>query len=231
MDNRLFSREYEIVSLDQWVQNHNSEEELRSIFLNVDRALKYIHDHGYCIEVFYPSQINVLNNEIDHIQFKKLMELSSDFSVRKNMISEDIFNSALVQIGIYSNSLKYLTPEFLRENFDSFIQFIPTEDVPYYQGIVKRGASVYLCEYVLEKEKRDFEALEAELGEEVSADEKKLLKSNNSITNEKINDEIYKQINGMRDSAFIYALVIPSIIFGVLFLFGIIAWIFSLISL
>ena len=51
------------VTLSEWVNSHHSEDELRSIFLNMDRTLKYIHDHGYCIEVFYPTEINVLNNE------------------------------------------------------------------------------------------------------------------------------------------------------------------------
>ena len=98
MNNSLYSSDYESISLDQWIGMHHSEEELEGVFLNLDRALKYIHDHGYCIEVFYPTEINVLNNEVDHIQFKKLMELSSDFSTRKEMIKEDIFNSSLILI-------------------------------------------------------------------------------------------------------------------------------------
>ena len=53
----------ESVTLLEWVNSHRSEEEMRSIFLNMDRALKYIHDHGYCIDVFYPTEINVLTND------------------------------------------------------------------------------------------------------------------------------------------------------------------------
>ena len=76
------------------------------------------------------------------------------------MIKEDIFNSSLIQVGIYSKSLKYLNPEFLKENFDDFPQFIPQGDVPYYRGVIQRGASVYFCEFALEKRKRDLEDLE-----------------------------------------------------------------------
>lgn len=225
----------EIVSLDEWIVSHHSEEELRTVFLNMDRALKYIHEHGYCIEVFYPSEIKIINNEPDHIQFKKLIQLSSDFSTRRDMIREDIFNSSLIQIGYYSNSLKYLKPDFLKENFDAFTQFIPSGDVPYYRGVVQRGASVYFCEFALEKRNRDLEELEAQLGAEGGngKDGKALTLSTNRnigvqpITNDKINDSIYRQINGMNDSAFINLLIIPTIALVMMLLIGVITWFFS----
>lgn len=221
--------EIESTTLEQWVKDHYSEEELRSIFLNMDRALKYIHDHGYCIEVFYPTEIKVLNNEDDHIQFNKLVELSKDPSISREMIKEDIFNSSLIQVGIYSKSLKYLNPEFLKENFDDFSQFIPQGDVPYYRGVIQRGASVYFCEFALEKRKRDLEDLEKELGEEGS---KELVKTPEpDITNNKINDQIYRQINGMRDAAFVNLLLIPTIILGLLLVFGLLSWVISYFSM
>ena len=224
------NKEIESTTLEQWVQTHYSEEELRSIFLNMDRALKYIHDHGYCIEVFYPTEIKILNNEDDHIQFNKLVELSQDGSIRREMVKEDIFNSSLIQIGIYSKSLKYLTPEFLKENFDSFSQFIPADDIPYYRGVVQRGASVYFCEYALEKRNRDLIELEKELGEE---DNKTLVKQpqNEDLTNNKVNDQIYRQINGLRDAAFVNLLLIPTIILGTLLVFGIVSWLISYFSM
>ena len=221
---------FESTTLDQWVQTHYSEEELRSIFLNMDRALKYIHDHGYCIEVFYPTEIKVLNNEDDHIQFNKLVELSSDPDIRHEMVKEDIFNSSLIQIGIYSKSLKYLNPDFLRENFDDFSFFFSQDDIPYYRGVVQRGAAVYFCEFAVEKRNRDLEALEKELGEDAG---KTLMKvpENEDITNNKINDQIYRQINGMRDAAFVNLLLIPTIILGTLLVFGIVSWLISYFSM
>ena len=222
-----FKQNIDSTTLDQWVQTHYSEEELRSIFLNMDRALKYIHDHGYCIEVFYPSEIKVLNNEDDHIQFNKLIELSHDSSIRREMVKEDIFNSSLIQIGIYSKSLKYLTPEFLKENFDNFAQFIPQDDIPYYRGVVQRGASVYFCEYAVEKRNRDLVELEKELGEDAN---KTLIKQpqNDDLTNNKVNDVIYRQINGMKDAAFVNLLLIPTIILGILLIFGLLSWVISI---
>ena len=193
MSNLFKNKNYESISLAEWLSNHPSEEEIRTVFLNMDRALKYIHDHGYCIEVFYPTEIQILGNEIDHIQFKKLLELSKDIDRRRQMIKEDIFNSSLVQIGIYSNSLKYLKPEFVKENFDSFQQFIPSGDVPYYRGVIQRGAAVYFCEFAIEKSNRDLQDLERQLGEG-GGDGKALIKSSGknigieAITNDKIND-------------------------------------------
>lgn len=215
-------------TLYQWINSHHNEEELREVFLNMDRALKYIHDHDYCIEAFYPTEIQVLNNETDHIRFKKLIELPSDPEVRRQWITEDIFRSSLIQIGIYSNSLKYLTPDFLKENFDSFTQFIPSGDVPYYRGIVQRGASVYFCEYAVERRNRDLEELEKELGEDADK-EKQLLKTptNEDITNNRVNDVIYRQINGLKDAAFVNMLLIPTIVIGSVLVLAILAFLIS----
>lgn len=223
---------YESMSLSDWVLSHPGEEDLRATFLNMDRALKYIHDHGYCIQVFHPSAIEVLNNDEDYIQFKYLMELSGDPVTRKKMIKEDIFNSSLIQVGIYSNSLKYLSPEFLKENFDSFVQFLPSSDVPYYRGVVQRGAAVYFCEYALEKRNRDLEELENELGEMKDEMDRQYIKDkdNISITNDAVNDVIYKQINGLKDAAFVNWLLVPTVVLGMLLLFGVITWLSSLFS-
>ena len=198
----------ESTTLLDWVNTHHTEEEMRSIFVNMDRALKYIHEHGYCIDVFYPTEINVLNNNDDYVQFKKLVELSRDYELSKEMIKEDIFNSSLIQVGMYTNTLNYMNPEFLKENFDSFAQFIPQEDVPYYRGVIQRGASVYLCEYAEEKGKRDLEDLEKQLGEEAKITE---IPKTKDMTNKKVNDLIYRQINGINEAAFLNILIIPII--------------------
>lgn len=214
------------VTLAEWISIHPSEEELRSIFLNMDRALKYIHEHGYCIEVFYPTEIEVLNNEDDYIKFNKLMKLPTDQDIRERMIQEDIFHSSFIQIGIYSKSLKYLKPSFLKENFDDFAQFLPVSDIPYYRGVVQRGASVYFGEYAIEKRNRDLEELNRQLGEGGDSN-KALIKHDVNLTNSTINDVIYRQINGLRDHAFINFLLIPTIVLGMLVLFGAFSWIIS----
>lgn len=226
-------KEHYDITLDEWVKYHKKEDELRDVFLNMDRALQYIHNHGYCIEQFHPTQIYVLNDEIDHIQFKKLIELPSDPSMRREWINEDIFNSAFIQISIYSNSLQYLKPEFLKENFDSFIVFLPTKDVPYYRGIIQRGASVYFAEFDLEQRKRDLVELEKQFGEDGSKDnelDREKVFINAGRVNDKINDVIYKQINGLKDAAFINYLLIPTMVLSILCILALVVWIFGLFS-
>lgn len=226
------NRSVEKVNLFDWISEHHNDEDMRDVFINMDVALKYIHEHGYCIEIFYPSKIEILNNQPDHIQFDNLMELSSDPMTRKNMIREDIFNSSLIQIGLYTNTFRSLTPEFLKDNFDEVSRFLPEGDVPYYRGVVQRGASVYLSEFAIEKMKRDYEQLEKEVGELDGG--RSLVKSNGSsigveeIENDKINDSIYKQINGLKDVAFVNYLIIPAIALSSLFLIAFIGWVLSL---
>ena len=223
------NNEVESVTLLEWVNSHRSEDEMRSLFLNMDRALKYIHEHGYCIDVFYPTEINVLNNDDKYIQFKKLVELSKDYEIAKEMKREDIYRSSVIQIGLYTNSLNHLNPEFLKEQFDSFAQFIPQDDVPYYRGVIQRGASVYYCEYSLERRKRDLEDLEKQLGEE-----KNVTPINNpsdaEIINKKVNDQIYRQINGMSEAAFLNIALIPIFVMIILSIIMVVMVILNLIS-
>ena len=152
------------VSLDEWLYFHTTEDERREIFLNMDKALKYIHEHGYCIGVFYPTEIQILGDMVDHVKFNELMPLPFNERDRRTIINEDIFRSSLIQIGIYSNTLKYLTPELLKGNFDSFMQFLPNGDIPYYRGIIQRGATVYFSDFANEKTNRDLADLESQLG-------------------------------------------------------------------
>ncbi len=218
-------QENEIMSLSDWVMSHPSENELKEVFLNMDVAMKYIHDHGYCIEVFHPSQIFVLDNSPDHIKFSTV-PLDPDFASSEKMIKEDIFNSSLIQIGIYTKTLNSLTPEFLKSNFDEISQFLPAGDVPYYRGVVQRGAKVYLSEFAAERSKRDLESLEEQLGTE---EEDKIDTTNfTAVSNDEINDKIYKSLNRSREAAFVNYLIIPTLILLSLFVIGLVGWIISL---
>lgn len=48
-------RNYECCSLSEWISMHPAETDMQKVFLNMDIALKYIHDHDYCIADFSPS--------------------------------------------------------------------------------------------------------------------------------------------------------------------------------
>ncbi len=205
-----------IVNLFEWLSEHYTDEEKREVFLNMDIALKYIHNHGYCIEIFHPSRIKILNNNPNYVKFENLVELSSDLSERSEMIKTDIFNSSLIQIGIYTNTLKSLTPSFLKENFDEIARFLPEGDVPYYRGVVQRGASVYFSEFALEKMNRDLKQLEQQINESKGgnsfANSNEDNKMFDNLSNDKINDSIYKMLNSSKEAAFINNLLIPTVI-------------------
>jgi len=215
--------EIETINLYDWIVSHRTEEEMQAIFINMDRALKYIHEKGYCIEEFYPTEIEVLNNDDDYIQFKKLMPLPDDFVARKRYIQEDIFHSSLIQVGLYSNSLKYLTPQFLKENFDEFVPFLPNGDVSYYRGVIQRDASVYFCEYALEKRNRDLQELEKEFGEQ-NKDNNKIYHKEVDLTNQSVNDVIYRGINSSSERAYVNLLLIPMLALGMMMAFGVAIW-------
>ncbi len=221
---------YESVSLDEWVYSHYNIDDMKSVFLNMDRALKYIHEHGYCVEVFYPSEVQVINDNDECILFNRLMKLPDDYQLQKKIIQEDIFLSSLLQIGFYSiqdqyymNSMKSLNPEFLKEHFEEFTQFLPMDVVPYYRGVILRDASVYLCEYSLEKRNRDLQELENMTGE--VKDEKPYIKEKINLTNDSINNILYSQIIGKKYGAYINLWLIPTIILSTLFLLGLLSWI------
>lgn len=220
------------ISLNAWISSFRDDEEMREIFLNMDRAMKYLHDRGYCIRTFNPEHIMILNNATNQIKLEPI-EMPKDQAEQRKIIKEDIYNSSFVQVGLYSNCLPYLNKAFLKSNFDSFAQFVPEGDIPYYRGVIDRGASVYFCEYAMEKVNRDLAAMEAELAAETgiskpAVPQKK--KYDDTGINDKINDSIYKEISkGRREAAFVNFLLFPTAILVVGMIFTLIAWIMSFV--
>ncbi len=216
--------EQEAITLDEWILQHYTEDEMREVFINMDRALKYIHEHGYCIEEFHPSQIEILNNDEDYVRFKKIMKIPSNEADKQRIIQEDIYNSSLIQIGLYTKCLPYLTPTSLKENFEDLLQFVPAEDGPYYRGVVQRGASIYFCEYAYEKRNRDLVELEKQLGDQVGDTAKALQKEKVDLANHSVNDIIYKNISDKKEYAYVSLIAIPVMIASLLMIYGLITW-------
>ena len=106
---------YDSVTLESWLKIRHSEDDLREVFLNMDRAMKYIHDHGYCVKSFDPRNIMILNNSINQIKLD-IVALPDDYAERKQYIKEDIYNSSFIQIGLYSKCLPFLKRDFLKSN-------------------------------------------------------------------------------------------------------------------
>lgn len=216
----------EFPTLFEWLSEHHSDEEIREVFLYMDMALKYIHEHNYCIEVFYPSHIHVLNGDPHYIRFDNLIKLSDDQAERRSMIREDLFNSTLIQVGIYTNTLKNLTPEVLKDYFDDLSKFVPDGDVPYYRGIVQRGASVYFSEYASEKSYRDLVQLEKQVSE--SEGKKEALDFNlqkTNLSNDAINETIYRKISVRKEAAFVISASLIVLVFLTIVFMTMIGWI------
>lgn len=226
---RSKASESNATSLSSWINSYRDEEEMREIFLNMDRAMKYLHDRGYCVKSFDPRNIQILNNSIDQIKLE-ILPLPDDYAERKKYIKEDIYNSSFIQIGLYSKCLPYLKREFLKSNFDRFSEFLPEGDVPYYRGVIDRGASVYFCEYAMEKANRDLVALEKELageGMSLSSSTTKTPLGDVNV-NTRINDGIYKQLSSKREAAFVTFLLFPTAILVLGIVLALISLIISL---
>lgn len=233
----------DVCTLNDWITLHNSVDEKREIFLNMDRSLKYIHEHDFCVRTFFKNDFNdmliynitVLNNDPSYVKFESIMPLPKDIVKKEQMKREDILVSGLIQVCSYVGiPLNRLNLQFLKDNFDSFSQFLPSDDVPYYRGIIVRGSSVYYCEYMKEKSNHNLEKLDSGLQEnDGSGKGKSLIKmSNNRIDLENVNDlknsQIYRKDIGISDGAFINYLLLPTILIFCILAISMFIWIVSL---
>ena len=109
----------------------------------------------------------------------------------------------------------------LKVNFQDFSIFLPPEDVPYYSGIIEKGASVYYSEYVGERKKRDLQNLEKEVSSNSGESQGKSLVKTNGTNytaedflphNEEANEIIYASL-ARKEAAFARALIYPVLVF------------------
>ena len=186
--------------------------------------MKYIHDQGYYISSFALDRVTLLNQSIRQIKFQDLEPLPYDISQQKKIVRDNIFMSAVLQVGLYAKCLQHFTMNTipsLKENFQDFSIFLPLEDVPYYSGIIEKGASVYYSEYVGERKKRDLQNLEKEVSSNSGESrEKSLVKTNGTNYtaedflphNEEANEIIYASL-ARKEAAFARALIYPVLVF------------------
>lgn len=212
---------------------HRGEEEMRELFLNMDIAMKYIHERGYYIvysdydDDFVPTDIEILNDKPDHIQFKTIKQMPDDIDAQDAVKRKNVFRSSWIQISLYTDTVAPLlekgenstvvqsqNAQFLKDHFDMFETLLPVEDVPYYRGVIQRGAKTYYSDYTAERAKRDLVQLEKQLGE-LDGKNPFTKVSNQNVSaknNNQINARLYPQISGYREAAFVNCLIIPIII-------------------
>lgn len=209
-------KNYSSVTLSDWLQEGHTEEEVREAFLYLDSAMKYIHDRGYCVKSFHPDKIDILNGSNHQIKFDTILQMPNrtreDLATQDKLKREDVLFSSILQIGLYSSCLPYLTPEVAKEHFDELATALPESDAPYYRGVIERGAFVYFTDFEKERLRREREKMEEEMKNELGSSKEVNFKSNpeelNSMfLNEKINSKIYRQIN--REAAFLRLAIYP----------------------
>lgn len=217
-------KEIDSITLNEWLQSYRTNNQLQNLFVNMDIAMKYIHDQGYYISSFALDRISLLNHSIRQIQFQELAPLPYDISQQKQVVRDNIFMASVLHIGLYAKCLQHFTMNTIpaiKDNFQQFTIFLPLEDVPYYSGIIEKGASVYYSAYVGERKKRDSQNLEKEVSSgENNSSGKRLVKTNGSAytaedflpQNEEANKCIYASLV-KKEAAFARALIYPILVF------------------
>ena len=149
------------IKLRDWFQQETNEEKLKKAFYNMSSTMKYIHSYDYYISNFNLSEIEINNPEtLSPIQYNQLNKMNEDDD--QDIINRNIFILALMQVGVYTNTLNTLNAQFVKENFSEFEMFLPEDDIPYLRGVIQRNSPVYYCDFVDEKNKREIEKLEQE---------------------------------------------------------------------
>lgn len=204
------------ITFSDWFKEKHSEDEVRESFLYIDTAMKFLHDRDMCVKTFDPEEIEILNDSVRQIKFNTLIQMPNDNIIKSKLKKEDIFNSAMLQVGLYSNCLNDMNPDFVKENFDDFIPFLPESDVGYYRGILQNGAAIYFTDFEIERLRRKRVEIEEEVneadGKKVSYDDSKE-SLNSMFSNDAVNNAIYGKINKkeLRDEAFLHVLIYPAI--------------------
>ena len=152
-------------TLDEYTKSYHDNDEYTHLFYVIDSTMKYIHGKGYYVINFNPKNIvvGVTNNNEDYVNFKSIDVMDDDIT---NKINNNIYNLAFLEIGLLSEMLDNLRPEFLKENYSQFKIFIPENLVNYYQMIVVNGGHTYLCDYIEIKNKQEITKLNKALEEE-----------------------------------------------------------------
>ena len=90
-----------MISLLQWIDIYYDDDSKQNLFLNMDRALKYINDHGYMVDDFSPPKIYVLFNDSQCIWFSSTSPLPDDFYKREECVKKNIYDSSVLHVKLY----------------------------------------------------------------------------------------------------------------------------------
>ena len=72
------------VNLFEWtgqdgIKFTRTEDELREVFLNEDKAMRYLHENGFFVESFDPRDIDLVDGSKNCIRFNKFSSIRISF--------------------------------------------------------------------------------------------------------------------------------------------------------
>lgn len=216
------------VNLKSYLDSAPDVSSKQKLFYNMSKTMEYIHSKDYSISNFNPKEIEILDVEkLGPIQYNMVSRIPKE--IKQDVVANNIYNLSFVQISTYSNiNLNDLKPTFLKENFSSFEQFLPEDDVPYLRGVIERGSTIYYYQYVDEKNKRQIEMLNNQVGqnnEMINGSGYGIQKTKATAIGKAMVDKetrkLYDKLVSNRESAFVSFLLFPlslSILTGILLL-------------
>ena len=213
-NDNLDQRNY--ISLADWVSMHDSMEEKREFLLNADLALKFLNSNGIKVDSFDFNDIFIVDDNIREIKFNVINNIGS---VTPADTRSNIYDAAKLALYLYLYPCDVIDDNFLKSHFKDFSFAFPAEDVPYYQGIVERGASVYFSDFDYQKRKMDLEKLSD--ASKKDGDTDLMGDVDPSMLPRPNNDEINKKL--YREAAYAMTIALPTIISIVGFLICLIA--------
>ena len=122
-------------------------EELTSLLINLDNALEYLHNNGFCIYDFNPKKIYCDSN--DKFSLQSFKDVINDIEVMDNIKQINLYQIA--KIGLMAYNKQVVDGKMNQEYFD-FIhgnKNIPEEIMNYYKEIFINLKNIYLNDYLV----------------------------------------------------------------------------------
>ena len=204
------------ISLADWVSMHDSMEEKREFLLNADIALKYLNSNGIKVESFDFNDIFIVDDNLREIKYNVISNVGT---ITPADTRSNVYDAAKLALYLYLYPCDVIDDNFLKSHFKDFSFTFPVEDVPYYQGIVERGASVYFSDFDYQKRKKNLEELSDATKKD--GDDDLMGDVDFSMLPKPNNDEINKKL--YREAAFAKTIALSTIISVVGFLICLIA--------
>lgn len=121
----------------------------------MDMMLKRLHKNNYMVRNFDVNNI-YFENGVYEFDENKIMPITSVVADNKEQaILHNLTWMSMVALWLYSDNptTTLISPEFVRNNFDSFSFWYPQEDREYYRSVLVDGTISYYSDYVINKNK------------------------------------------------------------------------------